>query len=136
MCQNFLQSTIFPENRTRDKWCRVSGFGMNQDNLALLLRLQLAVDGSDKLGATSICCSHLRVESLEKRMKAKMVTTKRVTANVMIAKRISGARCRANVAHLRQSRPDSGLGFQVQGPSHLLERSRERIFIELMTSDR
>ena len=29
---------------------------------------------------------------------------------------ISPARCRANVAHIRQPRPDSGLGFQAKIP--------------------
>jgi len=56
----------------------------------------------------------------------------------------SGARCRANVAHVRQSRPDPGLDFQVNVletccgvPSSLgsdLERERMRCQLQYLQS--
>jgi len=40
------------------------------------------------------------------------------------------SRCRANVAHIRQSRPDSGLGFIAKVlKKYLLQRSLKRTFI-------
>ena len=41
------------------------------------------------------------------------------------ARRLSGVRCRANMAHERQSRPDPGLGLQVKMLSSLPSRFRE-----------
>ena len=36
------------------------------------------------------------------------------STSMCVRTRVQGVHCRANMAHVRQSRPDSGLGFQVE----------------------
>ena len=38
----------------------------------------------------------------------------RVGVGVFVLRRCHPVRCRTNMAHLRHSRPDAGLGFQVE----------------------
>ena len=58
-------------------------------------------------------------------------------------KRIGLCRCRANMAHIRQSRPDSGLGFQVNfltigkaALEHALSAARAYAAAEALAADR
>ena len=52
-------------------------------------------------------------------IKKRLSEFRGTSSNVRVAKRVEGSRCRANIAYIRQSRPDSGIGVQITSPETL-----------------